>query len=226
MVHLLTEVGTVVHMSMTPDALPLRADARRNRELILEAAREAFAESGMDVGVEEIARRAGVGKATFFRRFPTKEALVLAVYEGFVVEVEDAVDRSLLETDCPLAPLRAFLRHSMDTQAVNKAFFEAVASRFVPPPALTDRIMAAVERVMEPALRSGDLRPGIEPGDVSTATKMLGAAIRPMEGLLLPEAAWERYLDIVLRGLTGEQALPGVAADPCTMVRSISAKSA
>ena len=58
------------------------------------AAREAFAERGLDVGVEEIARRAGVGKATFFRRFPTKDALVLAVLEGFVEEIEAAADEA------------------------------------------------------------------------------------------------------------------------------------
>jgi AcrR family transcriptional regulator len=213
-----------------PAAIPLRADAQRNLERILVAAREAFAEGGLDVGVEEIARRAGVGKATFFRRFPTKEALVHAVFEGFVAEVEEAVDRALQETDEPLAPLRAFLRHSMATQASNKAFFEAAASRFVPPVEMTDRIMEAVARVMAPAQAAGVLREGVEAGDISTATKMLGAAIRPMEGLLLPEASWDRYLDVVLCGLsagsTGTEPLLGIAADPCAMVREVSAKLA
>jgi AcrR family transcriptional regulator len=213
-----------------PATIPLRADAQRNLERILVAAREAFAEGGLDVGVEEIARRAGVGKATFFRRFPTKEALVHAVYEGFVVEVEDAVDRALRETGEPLAPLRAFLRHSMATQAANKAFFEAVASRFVAPVEMTDRVMGAVARVMAPAREAGVLREGVEAGDVSTATKMLGAAIRPMDGLLLPEASWDRYLDVVLCGLSaggaGTEPLRGIAADPCAMVREASANSA
>jgi AcrR family transcriptional regulator len=210
-----------------PNALPMRADARRNLERILQAAREAFAEGGMDVGVEEIARRAGVGKATFFRRFPTKEALVTALYEDFVDEVLGAIDQALAEhTDDPLGPLRAFLEHSMRTQAHNKAFFEAVAARYVPPVDMTDRIMVGVERVMEPARAAGLLRPGVEAGDVSTATKMLGAAIRPMDGVLLCEAAWPRYLDLVLSGLIGEAPMPGVAADPCTMVREFSAKSA
>lgn len=210
-----------------PNALPMRADARRNLERILQAAREAFAENGMDVGVEEIARRAGVGKATFFRRFPSKEALVTALYMDFVSEVEGAIDQALAENaDDPLGPLRAFLEHSMRTQAHNKAFFEAVAARYVPPVEMTDRIMSGVERVMAPAREAGLLRPGIEPGDVSTATKMLGAAIRPMEGLLLCEEAWPRYLDLVLSGLVGTEPMPGVAADPCTMVREFSAKSA
>jgi AcrR family transcriptional regulator len=209
------------------NALPMRADARRNLERILQAAREAFAEGGLDVGVEEIARRAGVGKATFFRRFPTKEALVTALYEDFVLEIEGAIDQALAEsTDDALVPLRAFLEHSMRTQAHNKAFFEAVAARYVPPVEMTDRVMAAVERVMEPARAAGLLRPGVEPGDVSTATKMLGAAIRPMDGVLLCEEAWARYLDVVLAGLTGTAPMPGIAADPCTMVREFSAKSA
>lgn len=209
------------------NALPMRADARRNLERILQAAREAFAEGGLDVGVEEIARRAGVGKATFFRRFPTKEALVAALYEDFLLEIEGAIDRVLSEhPDDPLAAVRAFLDHSMRTQAHNKAFFDAVAARYVPPVDMTDRVMAGVERVLEPARAAGLLRPGVEPGDLSTATKMLGAAIRPMEGVLLCEAAWPRYLDLVLSGLIGDAPMVGVAADPCTMVREISAKSA
>ena len=115
----------------------------------------------------------------------------------------------------------------MDTQAVNKAFFEAVATRFVPPVAMTDRVMEAIGRVMAPAQEAGVLREGVEPGDISTATKMLGAAIRPMPGVLLCEAAWGRYLEVVLSGLrAGQDALPGTAADPCTMVREVSAKSA
>src|SRR3954447_19262036 len=103
--------GTVKAMTVS-DALPLRADAQRNLERILEAARAAFAERGLEVGVEEIARRAGVGKATFFRRFPTKDALVLAVLEGFVEEVEAAADRAV-QADDPLDGLREFLMHNM-----------------------------------------------------------------------------------------------------------------
>src|SRR3954466_14337618 len=107
-------------------AHPLRADAQRNLERILEAARAAFAERGLDVGVEEIARRAGVGKATFFRRFPSKDALVLAVLEGFVEQVEAAADRAVAAED-PMEGLRVFLMENMSLQAHNTAFFDAVA---------------------------------------------------------------------------------------------------
>ena len=71
---------------------PLRADAARNRTRVLDAARTAFAEAGLDVGVEEIARRAGVGKGTLYRRFPTKEALVRAIFDDILIEVERLSD--------------------------------------------------------------------------------------------------------------------------------------
>src|SRR3954471_6081850 len=112
------------------DATALRVDAQRNLERILVAARECFAEHGLDVGVEEIVRRAGVGKATFFRRFPTKDALVLAVLEGFVDEVEVAADQAVRPAD-PLEGLREFLMYNMSMQAHNAAFFDAIAARFM-----------------------------------------------------------------------------------------------
>jgi AcrR family transcriptional regulator len=211
------------------DALPLRADAQRNLERILIAAREAFAERGLDVGVEEIVRRAGVGKATFFRRFPTKDALVVAVLEGFIEEIEAAASEAAVADD-PLEGLRQFLMHNVATQAHNAAFFDAMSARFVgdnPPVDLTDRMLAAVATVLEPAQAAGVLREGVVPGDISTAIKMLGAAIRPMPGMLLDEGSWGRYLDVVLSGLrAGQEPLMGTAADPCTMVREVSAKTA
>ncbi|HVE68365.1 MAG TPA: helix-turn-helix domain-containing protein, partial [Solirubrobacteraceae bacterium] len=73
-------------LSPSPER-PLRADARRNRERIMEAAREAFAESGLDAQMEDLARRAGVGVGTVYRHFPTKEALVEALVEDYFAGV-------------------------------------------------------------------------------------------------------------------------------------------
>jgi len=78
---------------------PLRADAARNRARVLDAARTAFAEVGLDVGVEEIARRAGVGKGTLYRRFPTKEALVRAIFEDILDEIDVLVREAEAEPD-------------------------------------------------------------------------------------------------------------------------------
>jgi AcrR family transcriptional regulator len=212
------------------DPTPLRADAQRNLERILVAAREAFAERGLEVGVEEIARRAGVGKATFFRRFPTKDALVLAVFEGFVEEIEESAKR-VVAADDPLDGLRRFLLDNARTMADNAGFFDAMSARYAngmqPPVELTDRTIAAVATVLEPAQRAGAVREGLEPGDISTMLKMLGAAIRPMPGMLLDEAAWGRYLELLLSGLrAGQEPLPGVAADPCAMAREVCRRTA
>src|ERR1700754_5178729 len=103
------------------NAIPLRADAQRNLERILEAAREAFAERGLDVGMEELARRAGVGKATCFRRFPTKHALVLAVFEGFVEEAEALAERAAAEE--PWDSLREYMIGHGRFQSANAGFF-------------------------------------------------------------------------------------------------------
>ena len=84
---------------MEANVRPLRADAARNRARVLDAARTAFAEAGLDVGVEEIARRAGVGKGTLYRRFPTKEALVRAIFEDILEEIDHIVTAAEAEPD-------------------------------------------------------------------------------------------------------------------------------
>src|SRR3954467_4896163 len=115
---------------------PLRADAARNRARILDAARTAFAEAGLDVGVEEIARRAGVGKGTLYRRFPTKEALVRAIFDDILDEVERITDEVEQESS-PQAAFAHYLSAAARMQADNQGFYDVVAQRLraaAPPP--------------------------------------------------------------------------------------------
>src|SRR5207244_6862512 len=105
-----------------------RADAARNRTRILDAARSAFAEVGLDVGVEEIARRAGVGKGTLYRRFPTKEALVRAIFEDLLEDVERLAEEVAAEPDAWDALVR-FLGEAVRRQASNQGFLDVVAQR-------------------------------------------------------------------------------------------------
>src|SRR2546430_8743937 len=107
---------------------PLRADAARNRTRILAAAREAFAQSGLDVGVEEIARRAGVGKGTLYRRFPTKEALVRAIFEDILDELEQ-LSRDAEADEDPGAAFARYLGGAARMQASNQGFYDVVAQR-------------------------------------------------------------------------------------------------
>src|SRR3954470_13794013 len=131
-------------MTQTPT---LRADAERNRRRILDAAAEAFSESGLDVGVAEIARRAGVGAGTIFRRFATKEDLIAAIVEARVEEVLGAAAECAAEDD-PAEALRGFAFALTGLQARDRGFFDAVSSRIGSDPRLRDqhdRLLEALE---------------------------------------------------------------------------------
>ena len=188
---------------MTATDPRLRADAARNLERIQAAARECFSDRGLDVSVGEIARRAGVGKATFFRRYPTKDALIAAMLDGFLEELERMAAEAAADPD-PRAGLRSFLVAVLRMQSANAGFFDAIAQRLPalePAPELPERCLAACATVLEPAQRAGIVRPEAVPGDVMAILKMLGTAARPAPDAPAPEEVWLRYLDLLLAGL-------------------------
>src|SRR3954466_6668321 len=104
-------------------AQPLRADAERNRQRLLDAAGELFAEKGLCVGLDEIARHAGVGVATAYRRFPDKAQLVDALFEDHV-EARPAVPPAGLEHDDPWQGLVHFMEGAVDLQVANRGLKE------------------------------------------------------------------------------------------------------
>src|SRR6202007_549861 len=93
--------------SLSTDRKP-RADAQRNRERLLEAAKEAFTQSGADASLEELAKKAGVGPGTLYRHFPTREDLLVAVYRSEVEKLA-AAERALADSMSPVEALRAWL---------------------------------------------------------------------------------------------------------------------
>ena len=186
---------------------PLRVDAARNQERILAAAREAFAEHGLDVGVQEIARRAGVGKGTLFRHFPSKDALILAIFEDFASAVEAAADRALEEDD-PWQGVRAFLEDGGRMQAANMGYLDAMALQFggeQMPANLCGRMDAAAVRVLEPARDAGLLREGLTSRDLLVALRMLGAGVCSTRD----DGSLARYRDLLLAGMrASDEPLP------------------
>src|SRR4051812_29499060 len=160
---------------------PLRADAARNRTRVLEAARAAFAEAGLEVGVEEIARRAGVGKGTLYRRFPTKEALVRAIFDDILAEVERISVETEDEPD-PRAAFAEYLSIAARMQASNQGFYDVVAQR-LGAAALTseqrERFVAAAGRPLRRAQEAGAVRADLVAEDVQLMLRMLGAVTRP-----------------------------------------------
>ena len=111
---------------MSPDDRPLRADARRNRALLLEAAEAVFAARGVSAPTEEVARAAGVGVGTLFRHFPTKEALLEAVYRARLSRTSDEL-RDLGTAEDPGAALFGFLADAVAHSATKVAVADALA---------------------------------------------------------------------------------------------------
>jgi len=141
----------------------LRADAQRNLDRLLEAAGECFAERGTDCSVDEIARRAGVGHGTVFRRFPNKEALLLAVVlrrlEALTAVAEAAADEPDVE-----AAFVGFLRSAAESYARDRALVEGL-DRCLDRPELA-ALIAAVDRLVQRAHEAGVVRPDLGGEDV------------------------------------------------------------
>ncbi|WP_329377920.1 TetR/AcrR family transcriptional regulator [Streptomyces sp. NBC_01716] len=179
---------------------PLRADARRNRNKILAAAVRVFAEEGLDAHLERIAREAGVGSATLYRNFPTREALIEAVYRNEVAQLCDAVP-GLLAAQPPYEALRAWTRLFLDY--VTAKFGMADALRAIaatgnnPYGRSRDMIRAAITDLMDACVAAGEIRTDISPADLSAALE--GIALTSASPDQRPRA--ERLLDLTLDGL-------------------------
>jgi AcrR family transcriptional regulator len=195
---------------MVAPGRPLRADAARNRALILDAARAAFAEGGLDVGVEEIARRAGVGKGTLYRRFPTKEALVCAIFDDILEEVE-ALSRETDEEPDAREAFAHYLSTSARMQASNQGFYDVVSQR-MGASALTPEqrrdFIAVAAAPLQRAQAAGCVREDLVPEDIQLMLRMLGAVTRPaMDGSPMHDR-WQRYLGLLLDSLRPGAATP------------------
>jgi AcrR family transcriptional regulator len=179
---------------------PVRSDARRNRLALAEAATAAFRDEGLDVAVDEIARRAGVGVATLYRHFPAKTDLILAVMEAVIEELGEAATLALDEAR-PDEVLQRFLAAALDQQRRNRGFLEAI-SQFGLDAAvrerLTERLVSLIQPVVVVGHQTGTLRADLDAVDLLVAVRMLGATFTPAT---IDPGPSDRYLAIVLRGL-------------------------
>jgi AcrR family transcriptional regulator len=190
---------------MSPDDRPLRADAERNRRHLLEAAQAAFGERGLDVGVAEIAQRAGVGRATLFRNFPTKEDLIAAIV---VERIREGVARgqSLLEAPDAGEALFEFLRDLAGRQQVDRALFDAVADTFLANDAIraaVAELIATLEALLSRAQQSGAARADI--GAVDLMMLIKGICVASSAFAQIDPEITERQLDL-MRGALGPHA--------------------
>jgi AcrR family transcriptional regulator len=149
-----------------------RADAQRNRERILEIAKEEFTRSGANTSLDEIATRAGVGAGTLYRHFPTREALLEAVYRTEVEKLA-AAERKFAETMPPVEALRAWMLLFVDyiaaKQIIAPALNTLVGGSSKLYEATRGQVQGAIEALVNRAIKSGDVRKDLEPFDLLRA---------------------------------------------------------
>jgi AcrR family transcriptional regulator len=186
----------------------LRADAVRNRRQLLDTAALALAEKGLDVPISYIAREAGLGKGTVFRRFPSKESLVLAVVMdrlGALIEFGDA----LSDEPDPAQALHRFVSAGVQLVAENRGVCEAVyGSLGAGPelPAVYDRIVEIMRELVVRAQAVGSLRDDVTAEDLVLLQRGVAQTAAPLRAAD-PEL-WRRYLDLLWDGLRPAAAGP------------------
>jgi AcrR family transcriptional regulator len=213
-------------MAVPEEERTLRTDAARNRGRIVAAAAEVFAERGLEASVTEVAERAGVGSATVFRRFPTKQDLVDAV----IADHLDAVLRDAAEAAASPDPRRGLERFCEQTcmaQAHDQGFKQAISARMLDNEPLRrrrDEIMEHLRTVVARAKEAGLIREDVAAEDLPVLLHAVSNA-----GTFDPGQAGlhRRYLAIMLAGLrpSGDASvLPGPAPTAATLQQGLAAK--
>lgn len=189
----------------TTGGRPLRADAARNAERLVRAARESFAASGIDVPLEEVARRAGVGVATLYRRFPGKEELLQAVIESCYAErIEPAINLALADDD-PWRGMVTVLEAALAMAAEEYGILVAARDPATLTAGLESRFFSALATIMERAQQAGLLRADLHRDDLPRLVFMLFSTLRMAER---PSDGWKRYLALLLDALRPSTARP------------------
>ena len=179
----------------------LRADAARNLELILEAAEEAFAEKGHEASVGDIAARAGVGQATIFRRFETKDDLIAAVFERKLEQLLDAVGAASRKRRA-WDGLMEFMTTVTENQLRDRGFFQSMAEQLMEREHLRELKLEMKElmtALVEKAKAEGDLRADMTPEDVFAFC--CAAASAAAMGQNQGPRALKRYLAVITDGM-------------------------
>lgn len=186
----------------------LRADAARNQQRIIAAARELFADHGLEITLDDVAERAGVGVGTVYRRFANKKELITEVFEQSISEFAEAADAAFRHAD-PWFGLVEFFEYACRHMAKNRGFSEVMLEleddidRFV---VVRDRIKPTVTGIVDRAREAGVLAPGIEPSDFFALIHMVDGIAefaRPVN----PDV-WQRYMAIVLNGVRADGTPP------------------
>lgn len=199
---------------------PARKDAARNRELLLRAAREVFAQQGMNAGLDDIAHHAGLGVGTAYRHFANKQQLAVALMEQATEHfIADA--RAALTDDDPWQGLVGYLESSTALLTEDRGLREVLAGAYDPQRFRTqvDELLSLVEGLVERARAAGVIRSDAQPTDLFLIGTML-CAVADMTVDAKPDL-WRRYLTMLLEGLKPSGDALAVTAIPASELRTV-----
>jgi AcrR family transcriptional regulator len=190
---------------------PLRADAARNAERILRAARAVYGELGPDAPIEAVARRAGVGERTLYRRFPAKADLVRAALDQGVAEDLTPVIEAALRMDNPLCGLNQLIEAAIGLGARERHLLTAAHRAGSLTADISDPLNQALGELVQRCQQAGLVRADLVADDLPRLIAMLYAVLPTMD----PDSdGWRRYVALVLDAIsiTGQKPLPAGAA--------------
>jgi AcrR family transcriptional regulator len=193
---------------------PLRRDAELNRRRIMDAARQVFGERGLEATLDEVAREAGLGVGTVYRRFPDKEALVEALFEESFAQVVAQAEQALESPD-PWDGVVALLTQMAGLQASNRGLRDVMLSESSGRDRVAkmrDRIKPLVEQLFERAQQQGKLRGDLRASDVPALLMMISVTVE-FGGQARPNL-WRRYLAMLLDGLSVRRDEPSELPEP------------
>jgi AcrR family transcriptional regulator len=194
----------------------LRRDAERNRERILSAARELFVEQGLAVGVDEIARRAGVGMGTLYRRFPNKDALVEETLSTAVAGVRELA-LAALESEPPGRALREFLVTGLADDACRWAFVSRRLWTGRTRASVFDEVVPLIGVMFNDAQRAGLVRDDVVLADLIVLLRALRVVLELTQAPL--GGTWRRYVDLMLDSLRPSEHNSRLVDPPVSLVQ-------
>jgi AcrR family transcriptional regulator len=199
---------------MTEASRPLRKDAARNRALLVQAAREVFAERGLEASMDDVAHRAGLGVGTAYRHFANKYELAVAILAEAIEQVYQLVDDAVANPD-PWAGLVSFVEGTAEMQSSDRGLREVLmgvhdAEQMEQ---VHDRISGPLTEVVARAKAAGAVRADVESTDIGIVVTML-CTVADVTSDASPDL-WRRYVPMMLDGLRGgaEPGVPAISED-------------
>ena len=219
------EEASTAEASASPAARPLRRDAERNRRRILQAADEVFAERGLEATLDDVARHAGVGVGTVYRRFPDKASLADALFEQRIDAILELAKHAHNEPD-PWLALTSFLEDAAEMLSADRGLRQILmfaASGHDRVAYARDRMRPAVDRLLKRAQAEGLVRDDLSATDIPVIEFMLGG-LTEYAGHVRP-TIWRRYLVLMLDALRPARnsftPLPEPALTPDEMLKAM-----